>query len=154
MTSEANEMVKVTFPLCPGWHHSQTETLWAKKTGTNQFQLMNSPFLAFGVSYLDEVIAKKSKEGALLYERVFKKSGHSTYRLMPFREVSSLTDSPLSSLEKLGCSYEEGRIGSNVLLAVDIPAKVNIHEAYHLLKQGADANLWDFEEADVGHTLA
>lgn len=147
----AKRLFKVTFVLSPGWHKSQTETVWAAKSGKNHFILMNSPFLAFGVSYLDEVHAKKMPTGELMFVSVFKRSGHSTYRLMLQKELNQLFDSPLSDLEELGCTYEEGRFGSNVLLSLDVPPHVDVQTAFALMLKGQNDQLWDFEEGHFGH---
>jgi hypothetical protein len=58
----AEVLVKVRFDLDTGdWHGHGSETLWAAPvpgTEWKEFQILNSPFLTTGISYLDIVTAE------------------------------------------------------------------------------------------------
>ena len=143
---------KITFDLKPSWHGSATETVWAEPTADGNYILLNSPFLAFGVNYQDTVSVKAGASGELVFDALVKSSGHSTYRLMLLQDETSWRPFWLK-LQNIGCSYEEGYIGSNHLLAIDVPADSNIYDAYRHMEQGEAAGVWEFEEAAVGHVL-
>jgi hypothetical protein len=50
---------KICFQLDQNeWHGYATESVWAQHVAGNRFRLLNTPFFAKGVSYLDVVIAR------------------------------------------------------------------------------------------------
>ncbi|MCB9765833.1 MAG: DUF4265 domain-containing protein [Alphaproteobacteria bacterium] len=141
--------VKVWFELEDGaWHGSATESLWATELADGHYRLENSPFYAFGVSFLDAVIAAP-RNGRLWFDRVVKPSGHSTYRIIRTTDSDTVFNRCWTPLQTLGCSFESG----DRVLAVDVPPEVNIHEAYKLLDAGEHAGAWGFEEGHCGHPL-
>lgn len=144
------EMVKILFNLEENPFGYSTETLWATPVSGRSFQLENSPFYAFGVSYLDVVKAKKS--GPFFnFISVIKPSGHSTYRILMNEgqfEGNFLTIWPQISDE--GCSYESTGDRRN-LFSVDVPPSADIRKVYRLLEKGEEEGIWDFEEAHCGH---
>src|SRR5438309_647592 len=72
-------MVKVRFSDQSG---GNTETLWAIPVDGNLYQLDNSPFLAYGVSWQDIIETRVSSDQALEYVRCVKKSGNRTIRVI------------------------------------------------------------------------
>ena len=101
------------------------ETLWAEKVGPNLYRLDNSPWYAYGVSWLDVVEAHPDAAGQLVMSRVAEKSGHRTIRVI---FESSVEDSPnaqevLHGAVALGVTYE----GSNGrYMAIDIPPGIDL----------------------------
>lgn len=143
-------LCKMTFLLEPeAWHGFATERLWVEPVAGGRYRLRNSPFYAFGVSAEDVVFGEDGREEELLFSKVALRAGHSTYRIIP------LCDQPVlgsfwKPLQSLGCTYEEGYQG---LLAVDVPPKVNIFQAYALLEKGEVEGAWSFEEGHCGHPV-
>lgn len=147
--TRGHDLVRVLFQIEPdAWHGSVTERLWAEPIGHGRFRLQNTPFFAFGVSFLDVVFGEE-RDGELVFSGISLRGGHSTYRLMPMKERRGEFSQYWTPLEDLGCSYEEeGRV-----LAVDVPPNANIYKIYDLLEEGHSANVWDFEEGHCGHPL-
>lgn len=81
MSSSSSSKVKVWFKLEDAWHDSATESLWASNLGDGLYRLENSPFYAFGVSFLDTVTAIE-RYGRLWFDKVVLRGGHSTYRII------------------------------------------------------------------------
>src|ERR1700750_3313832 len=78
MTDTAG-MVKVGLHA-PG---NEFETMWATPVGPDRYRLENSPFYAYGVSWLDIVEARPEDPGDLpVVVRRVEKSGHRTLRLI------------------------------------------------------------------------
>jgi hypothetical protein len=124
-------MAKVLFELdSTDWHGHGSETLWAEPvqgTDNKTFQLMNSPFFATGVSYLDvvDVTPLEDSDDVFNFERVNKRGGHSTFMIL-FEDAEPRFDAYWASLKTVGCSYEGAHIklsiGRRHLLSVDVPA--------------------------------
>jgi hypothetical protein len=127
-----------------------SETLWAFAKGDDRFQLDNIPFLAFGLSWGDLVLAP-AVDGVPTFAEVLKPSGHSTYRLA-FRDDLWIDECPASvaPLRDLGCTFERF---TPRMMGVDIPPEVDIYAAYELLERGMAQGHWDFDEANVEHPL-
>src|SRR6266851_3050117 len=88
------QLVKVRFELDPNdWHGQSAESLWASHTecaSSDEYQILNSPFFKRGIGFNDIVKAVATdQERVFEFEKVIKRSGHSTYML--FFE----TDTPL-----------------------------------------------------------
>jgi hypothetical protein len=115
-------MVKVAFRDSEGL----VETLWATPLGRHRYRLENSPFLAYGVSWLDVVEARAPVKGEFLaFVRVVKKSGNRTIRIIfkPGVDKSRKAMAVLEKLVSIGCSYEGANPG---YIAVNIPPKVDL----------------------------
>lgn len=118
MTDSPMVKVKLTSP------DGDVETLWATPVGEDRYKLENSPFFAYGVSWLDVVEAREDALGQLAMTRVVEKSGHRTVRLILDDGDAPLTeaDGVVERLQTLGCSYE----GYNRrYLSLDIPPGAN-----------------------------
>jgi hypothetical protein len=152
--------MKVRFELDPAdWHGSSAETLWAETVwvGTKKaLRLMNSPFYARGVSYLDvvDVILASDKLG-LDYAGTLEKSGHSTIWLLLPDDLLAGFKEYWPSLERLGCTYEsssENTVdGKQTLYSVDVPAETDIDAVLSLVEEAQDKNVWVFQIGDLAH---
>jgi hypothetical protein len=135
----STSMVKVKLES-PG---GDVETLWATPAGKDLYRLENSPFFAYGVSWLDVVEARPDVAGQLAMLRVAEKSGHRTVRLIleePPSE-SSETSALLERLQALGCTYE----GVNPrYLSVDVPPETVLRAVTDLLIRSGE----QWEHAD------
>ena len=126
-----------------------TETIHAKHLGEDEYEIENSPFHVYGVSYGDKVKVEGTFNQLPLFKEVVEKSGNSTYRLIVLNEITNpLFTQFWQPLADKGCTYENA---NTKLISVNIPAKTNIDEVYKLFENGEKFGLWDFEEADFGH---
>jgi hypothetical protein len=124
-----------------------SETLWAHPVGPNLYRLENSPFWAYGVSWLDVVEAHEDQNGQLAVTRVVEKSGHRTVRVIfePRVDESPENRAILDGAVELGCSYEGMHAG---YIAIDIPPEVDLMVvSRYLTSRGAQ-----WEHADPRHS--
>lgn len=142
--------------------HDHTESLWATPAdeptapGGRVFRLENSPWYAFGVSYLDDVCAEPrtdtfSGEGGevsytnLYFTKVWKHHGHSTYTVYLLDGRSTESADWLAfwtRLTPLGCSYE-GMNGR--LLAVDVEPGNDLDAIETTLNEAEAAGCIEFQ---------
>jgi hypothetical protein len=135
---------KVLFRVRRDDGSSDVETLWATDMGGDQYQIDNSPFFAYSVSWQDVVYAPfDDDEGFPTFERVVFKSGNRTVRVL-FEEAvkaGNASDRLLQGLVALGCSYE----GANSkFFSITVPPGIDLDAVRHyLIEQNAT-----FEHAD------
>lgn len=138
---------KVLFRVPDDEGGATVETLWAVPLGDDRYTLDNSPFYAYGVSWLDTVFAPVDpQEGLPTFQSVVSKSGNRTVRVIfdPPVAPGNHSDQVLQGLVALGCSYE----GANPkYLSVNIPPAVELQEVRSYLIQH-DAQ---WEHADPTH---
>jgi len=116
----SDEKVKIKMML-PGsdWYTFKAETVWATPVGENLYRVENPPFFADNISYHDVVFAIEH-DGYLLVKSVRQRSGHSTYRIMPAKDVSFATVTAyIEPLTQLGCTYGVFKVHQ---LALNAPA--------------------------------
>ena len=124
-------MVKVRFRDSNG---ANTETLWARPVDANFYQLDNSPFLAYGVSWQDVVEARLANDQVLEYVRCVKKSGNRTVRII-FQDCRSGdpgAEEVLTGLREMGCTYEGMQPR---MVSVNVPPEIDLAGVAGLLKQ-------------------
>ena len=104
----------------------EVETLWARPLGSDQYELDNTPWYAYGISWQDVIEARPQTPGGFPeFVRVVRKSGYRTIRLILDPPADSAPESQaiLERLRQLGCSYE----GANPrYIGVDIPPSVEL----------------------------
>ena len=138
----ADEQVKIAMT----GDNDYVETLWADVLGDDLYVLDNLPWYAYNVSLGDVVKARPDERGTLRLERVDRKSGNRTVRVIlqvvaTGGELTSESERLLGALRARGCRYE----GANKLfVAVNIPPSVELAEVVALL---TDSGL-DWEYAD------
>ena len=128
MMSDEAPLAKVAFPIEVG--EATTETLWALNLGEGRYQLDNTPWFAYGVSWQDVVEAVPEAEGGFpVFRRVVQKSGHRTLRTaLP----ESATEAFLEEIKGLGCSFE----GANrEFIAIDVPPAVELQRVTDFLEE-------------------
>jgi hypothetical protein len=125
-----------------------SETLWAEPFGDDIYRLQNSPFSAFGFSYLDKVRAVGSDIPTVC--EVVESSGNSTYRIKLSKGVidSEQFKQYWQKLDEIGCTYEGFE---SKLLSIDVPSTTDIYTAYAIFEAGESIGLWEFEEAKCAH---
>ena len=111
-----------------------TETLWAKPIEGNLYQLDNSPFLAYGVSWQDIIEARPGEYQTLEYVRCVKKSGNRTLRVIfqEYKTTDPRADPILARLRKLGCSYEGMQPR---MISINVPPRVDLGNVTTFLEQ-------------------
>lgn len=125
MTEQAEPTAKILFRVPNEDGTSEVETLWAVSLGNDQYQLDNSPFYAYSVSWQDIVYAPfNPQEQFPTFQRIVVKSGNRTVRVIcnPPAEKGNESDVLLQSLVGLGCSFE----GANKsYISINIPKDVD-----------------------------
>ena len=152
--SRGPDLVKVRFALPPEdrAHGVETESLWAQVTGKGRYRIDNIPFYVYDIS-LGDVVAGTADGDRIAFERVLKRGGHSTYRVL-VKDEMGFESSPFREgwreLEKHGCSYEVAR---RRWIAIDIPPSADVFAVYRILEDGENRAVWTFEEGHCGHAL-
>ncbi len=133
--------IKIAFPYDQGM-----ETMWATPLEDGTYEVDNSPFDVYEISYRD-VVAARSEAGMLHFERVVKRGGHSTYRVK--LKPGAGHDHFMKywpELALLGCTFE-GASGHRRLYAIDVPQTSIVARVYACLEKLEKAGVWEFEEA-------
>lgn len=142
--TNTDSLAKILFCVPADDGTDDIETLWAKPVGDDHYELANSPFYAYGVSWQDTVLAPfDAAEEMPLFERVVIKSGHRTVRVI-FDERArkrGRSDRVLQALVRLGCTYEGA---DPSFFSVDVPPGVELEKVCELLIE----NDVDWEYAD------
>jgi Domain of unknown function (DUF4265) len=142
------DMTKITIKLeDTAAHGFSTESMWGERLSSNEFRICNVPFFAYGISIDDVVAVAESPEGLVL-DRVLKRSGHSTFRVVVDKSVSEEQFAELwKPLSSLGCSYESYDEPRDVrLFAIDVPPSARLDEVTLRLQAGEDKGVWEYEE--------
>ena len=124
MPGDYDDLVKIEFRVTDETGETDVETLWATPLGNDLYRLENSPWFAYGVSFLDTVRARSAANNLPVFEAVVKKSGNRTVRVIldPPAEAGNSSAEMLDELVALGASYE----GLNPkYMAVNIEAHVD-----------------------------
>lgn len=142
-------LVKVGFKLPKSdWHPHTVEWVWAESLGNNLYRLRNTPFYAYGYSFLD-VVKGIQENNAIYVHKSHKPSQHSTYRIAFYNKDIPEKDylKYMEELLELGCTYES----YNILFAIDVPPEVDIEKVYKILSENEKKEIWGFQEAHYAH---
>lgn len=151
MTASSSDVVrdKVAFRLTrddEGYPPADWEHLWVQVLGENEYLIDNSPFFVPGIS-VGDVVAAEREAGLLVYDRLLRRSAHSTIRVILFDPA--LTDQVRLRLGDLGCATELSHIPG--LMAVDVPPDVPVKEIRAFLNKGEEEGSWQYEESALRH---
>lgn len=126
------------------WHGQGWEGLWVEHITDDIYRVDNIPFYAHGISSEDDVVAHRI-DGRLLFKKVYRRGGHSTYRLLVQSGSDKVPniDAIESAIKKFGCSFEGL---DKRLYAIDVPPGADIHSLYRWLDDGETRGYWIFEE--------
>ena len=144
-------MVKIRIPLAPdNLAHAEAEWVWAEPQDDGKYVVKNVPFYAKGLSCEDSVEAEEAG-GTLVFRRVDRHNGHSTYRIYASAgrsapDVAAL----LERLRQMHCDIEPA---TDKLVAVDVQPEADIYRVYDILMEAERAGLIDFQEGYCGHPL-
>jgi hypothetical protein len=130
---------KVLFPFDGG-----AEAMWADILGGGRYILDNVPVFAYDVSYGDEFSANRLPDGRLLFERVHRRGGHSTYRVTLHEGLFADTRvrdriAEAKRLSALTSDY------AGELLAFSVQDQTADAQIELLLEDGKNDGLWDWE---------
>lgn len=140
MPQNNQELAKVKFPI----EGDEAETLWAISLGNNLYQLDNTPWLVYGLSWNDVIEAIIKEPNSLpIFQRIVRKSGNRTLRVIldSPSEVFSNSKFILDKLIELKCSYEGANrkyIGINVPPNIDLLVITNFLTENDVLWEHAD----------------
>ncbi len=147
----AESLVRIRVPLdpAPGAPGPPDDWLWAEPLGSGRYRVESCPFFAYGISR-DDVVRAQDGAGqeAPRLEDVIEKSGHRTLRLALDAKVE-LADANvqglLERLLELGCTHETLR---PKLVAIDLPAPVDVVIVAELLQAAAadGAIVWEWAD--------
>lgn len=140
-------LTKVCVSL-PNFGLSKNESLWAQPLGEDLYEVRNVPFAAYGLNLRDVVHAtRRDPQEDPEIDRVVKRSGHTTYRLL-FLKSSSAGDQDrtLAPLRALGATGERG---GDVFYAVSVPPQADAAEARLLLDTLVDLGVVLYESAEA-----
>lgn len=138
------EPVEIWCPVekdAAGYPRQDREQLYAWPT-SDGYELDNVPFFVKGLAVGDVVAASMADGGRLAFDRVVKRSGHSTFRIW-LTEPTAIR--VLDDLRRLGCAAE---VTLERLIAIDVPPDREA-QAWEFLEAGRARGAWDVQ---VGHS--
>lgn len=139
--------VKVKFLLDNDPLDLDAEWMWATPQGETKFRLENSPFHAYGISYLD-VFFSDIVDDVIQFREISSKSGHRTIRIrLPHGTSHKDFEALWPPLSELGCTYEGSQV-DRPLYALDLSPDVDLDAVTQLLQEFEGAGLIEYEEAD------
>jgi hypothetical protein len=144
---DGRRYVKLVFPV-DGEPGVTSETMWAEVLPDGNYQLKSIPAWVSGIS-LDDVVAARERGSETWYHAVRQRGGHSTYRVA-FQDPDGLQrpQPDFDRLRNLGCNYE--RVSPRIV-ALDVPAEIDVDSIYRLLETGMARGVWWFDELHSGH---
>lgn len=116
-----------------GSQPNEVETLWARRVDVNQYQLDNSPFYAYGVSWQDVIEAIPGEDQFLEYVRCVRKSGNRTLRVIFEDGINnSRAQDTLQTLRRMGVSYEGMQ---PKMISINVPPRKDLDEITQFLSE-------------------
>ncbi|WP_160310914.1 DUF4265 domain-containing protein [Streptomyces sp. 150FB] len=145
--------MKVLFSLDQdedGWPPVSIEGLWAVQLGEDLVRIDNTPWFVTNIACGDVVRVREDADGELRAIEKIKWSGHCTVRVIPFEDgrLEGQLTPVIDLFAPLGVTGEG--LGQFGLVAMDIPAHVDLAAVQELLWRGSDEGWWDFDEGCVG----
>ena len=126
-----DNMIKITIPLPEdNLAAPATESVWAERQVDGTYKVKNVPFYAKGIS-CEDIVEAEPQDRALVFKRVVRHNGHSTYRIYAANgrtapEVVSL----VGRLQQLHCDIEPA---TDTLVGVDVLPEADIYKVYETL---------------------
>ena len=146
------EHVRVVFELpvdSEGWPPARTERLWAERVGEDTVRLDNIPFFVRGFALGDVVRIVVDDDGVLWAKEAVECSANCTIRIIPAKN-GHLEEEHQAVLDAFAPFGVDGEGLSHFgLVALNIPADVDISRVKRLLIQGAASGRWHYEEGCV-----
>lgn len=131
-----------------GYPPSAYERLWAVPLDNGNYQIDNIPFFVVGISSGDEV-SVDSEDGELLFKKLIRASGASTFRL--YSHDQSKSQKVRADIEALGAKSEYNQyIG---VIAVEIPEHISIRPFLDYIVEEQEKGAIDVEEGVLRHDI-
>jgi hypothetical protein len=148
MAAENKSFEKVYIDLPNHWMGPTVEPLWAKPLGNDLYEIRGVPFFAYGINFLDVVLATVNAPSEnLTVQKIVTASGHRTIRLIFFVTVNQTRqDEIVQSLEIFGASGE--RLNEK-FVTLDIAPEGKFDLLLKRLKELLTQNVLEFETADA-----
>lgn len=146
MADADSSHVKITFALEQdedGYPPYAVEKLWAIQRADG-YEVDNIPWYAKGIACGDLVAAKPDGDGRLAFERVLRRGGNSTLRVLLSAAAVEKCRQLRQAIEAAAATSE---LSGTRLLSVDVPPAA-ISAVWAYLEYGEDRGHWEFE---VGH---
>jgi hypothetical protein len=150
---EHADHVRVRFQLRQdddGWPPVASEGLWAIPLGTDVVRLDNIPWFARNVASGDTFRTSTDRDGERWATDKVAWSGHCTVRVIPFPDgaLGGSRQAVLDAFAPLGVDGEG--LQQYGIVALNIPATVDLGAVKRLLRQGVNDGWWDYEEGCIG----
>lgn len=120
------------------WPPGEVETLWVELVDEGRAKLINIPFFANNLAFLDEIGVEKRKEDEpfLTMTEVLKRSGNGTVRaILAEEKLLATAEAALDAVEKRGCNFETGQ----GVAAINIPKGVSPDDVLSALEPARKA---------------
>jgi hypothetical protein len=147
MPNEENALTKVHVDLPNHWA-TGGESLWALPLGNNLYEIRNTPFYAYGLSWGD-IVRAHSDDPELKPEvrEVVASSGNKTLRVFLNRKLGQEEqDSILSSLQHLDISWERA---DDYYVAIDVHPESNYQAVCDRLMDLEREGTLEYETCDA-----
>jgi hypothetical protein len=139
------QLSKVFFSLAKddeGYPDVSVESVWATQASlANEYVLDNVPFFIRDAT-IGDVVQTRNDEGVLWFEAVVCESKNSLIRAVFFN--TDYVQRVESEIAKIGCQSEYS--GDFKLLAINVPAEVDLARVQAYLSAEADLGVLDYEE--------
>ena len=145
------QLVKITIPLPPdNLAGAATESVWAEPLDDGTYKVKNVPFYAKGLS-CEDIVEAEPQEGTLVFKRVVRHNGHSTYRIYAASgRTTPDAESVVEKLQEMHCDIEPA---TDNLVGVDVLPEADIYKVYGTLADAERSGKIDFQEGHCGHPL-
>lgn len=144
--------VRVIFELSQdedGWPPVGVETLWARQCGVDRVEIDNIPFFVRGLSAGDVVRVVADDTGRLHGTEVIVSSDNCTIRVSPSGEGES-QEKRQKVLDTFAPTGVDGEgLNRFNLVALNVPASVDLSAVKQILVQGERDGRWYYEEGCV-----
>jgi hypothetical protein len=139
--------------LVEGWPPADSEGLWAESLGGHTFRIDNTPWFVLNLAVDDVVTARAGDDGILWATGKERWSGRMTIRVLPLEGGGfDARQAVLDAFTLLGVEGEG--IEQFGLIALDVPADVDVAAVKALLRAGVDQGRWEYEEGCISEAWA
>jgi hypothetical protein len=122
-----------------------TEMVKAEKVG-EYYRIATIPFFAKHLA-IGDLISVDTEDGVHYFDDIIEKSGNTTIRIIIKDKIKA--QDLLTKVSERGAILYKLKT-SDILVALDIPDKLNYESIKVLLDLGQTADIWEYEEACLG----
>src|SRR5262245_19793597 len=138
------ELEKILIELPAGhWTGKSGERVWAKPLGDQQYELRNTPWYAYDITWGDVVRCEGMSPAELPIVRdIVRPGGHRTLRAYFLGDDDSVRDAILDELIELGALHENA---DGKMYALDLEPDVDLERVVHYLREKESAGALGWE---------